>query len=199
MRHIRKFLLIATLVGVGASAQARDVINLSGTEARTALEQIQGELKTSPNDFESLKSAGIILHQMSRAKPNKEQVELGEKYLKQANQIKPTDAETKAWLGSIITMKAIFETDPGKQTFFVKLGSRSMDGAVQQEPDNTIVRLVRATNSVELPPFMKRSQFAVEDYKQYLVLCGKQSCPAPAVEDAKEKLKLAQKITDESR
>jgi hypothetical protein len=205
MKKIRKFLLPAALVALvalaasSANVYALDVVNLSGKEAALALEQLQGELKKSPNDFESLKSAGILLHQMSRATPNKEQVELGDKYLKQASQIKPTDAETKAWQGSITTMKALFETDPGKQTFFVKLGTRAMDAAIQQDPENQVVRLIRGNNSLALPPFLKRTQFAVEDFQKYLSLCSKQKCPPPVVEDAKQKIAQAQKIVAESK
>ena len=194
-------ILIAALFAAAAAAHAgaqRDVINLKGNEARAALTELQAQLKAAPADFEANKSAGIVLHQISRSAPDKAQVELGEKYLKQASQVNPQDAETAAWLGSITTMKAIFETDPGKQTFFVKLGARAMDTAVAQAPDNLVVRLVRANNSIELPPFLKRSRFAIDDYQHYLALCEKQACPASEVTAAKTNLKLAQKLSAES-
>jgi hypothetical protein len=199
---MKKTLLTAIAVLLACSAgalQARDVINLKGAEARTALGELQVQLAKAPGDFEANKSAGILLHQMSRSSPDKARVEEGEKYLKQASQLNPKDHETAAWLGSIITMKALFEGDPGKQTYFVKLGARAMDGAVQQAPDNLIVRLVRANNSLELPPFLKRSRFAVEDFQHYLALCERQTCPAAEVSVARTSLKAAQKLAADAQ
>lgn len=172
-------------------AAVPDVINLEGAQAKKALDELRARLQTAPSDVQALKATGILLHQMSRRSPNKEQVEEGEKLLKQATQAEPKDAEALAWLGSIVTMKALFETDPGKQTFFVKLGTRSMDSAVTQAPENLVVRLVRANNSMELPPFLKRTRFAVEDFERYLALCQSAQCPAAEVSHARTALALA--------
>jgi hypothetical protein len=132
-----RFRLLAAVAAalVASTVAARDVINLTGAEARAALAQYRSELTHNPQDFDALKSAGVLLHQMSRSSPTKDQVEEGERYLKQAAQVNPKDPETAAWLGSLTTMKALFESDPGKQTFWVKFGSRLMDSAVQQDPE----------------------------------------------------------------
>jgi tetratricopeptide (TPR) repeat protein len=197
---LRKIFLLTLLSAALATAHAKpvDVINAKGAEAKAALEVFQGRLKSNPDDVEALKSAGILLHQMARAKPSKAQVEQGETYLKKAAQLDPKDVQAAAWLGSIITMKALFETDPGKQTFFVKVGSRAMDQAVQRDPDNLVVRLIRANNSLELPPFLKRTQFAVEDYSRYLALCQRQTCARSEMEEAKQKLATAQKVVKDN-
>jgi tetratricopeptide (TPR) repeat protein len=197
---LRKLFVLTLLSAALASAQATppDVIYAKGAEAKAALTAFESRLKTHPDDVEALKSAGILLHQMARAKPNKPQVEQGEAYLKKAAQLDPKDVQTTAWLGSITTMKALFETDPGKQTFFVKVGSRAMDQAVQRDPDNRVVRLIRANNSMELPPFLKRTQFAVEDYSRYLALCQRQACARGEVDEAKQKLAAAQKIVKDN-
>lgn len=187
------------LVMCTGSALARDVISLTGASQRQALEQLQGEIRKSPTDAAALKDAGIILHQMNRAAPNKDNVLEGEKYLKQASQLNPSDVETTAWLGSIVTMKAQFESDPGKQTFYVKLGTRNLDAAVQKAPENLLVRLIRANNSLELPPFLQRTRFAVEDFTQYIALCNTHACPPDAVTEARQKLQLAQKISAENK
>lgn len=197
-RALARALAIGLIAGAAASAMARDVFNLQGAEARTALTELQATLKKAPTDFEANKDAGIVLHQLSRQKPDKAMVEQGERYLKQASVAKPDDPETKAWLGSITTMKALFETDPGRQTLYVKLGARAMDSAVVAAPDNLVVRLVRANNSLELPPFLKRSRFAVEDYGHVLQLCSRQACPPEEVTAAKKNLQTAKQLTAES-
>ncbi|MCD2451458.1 hypothetical protein GO003_013770 [Methylicorpusculum oleiharenae] len=176
------------------SAFAIAVQDLRGEEAQTALHQFEAKIKENPNDFEALKSAGIILHQLSRTHADKQQISTSENYLKSAKALQENDPETSAWLGSVTTMKALFESDPGKKTFFVKLGTRLLDKAVQTAPDNTVVRLTRAYNSLELPAFLMRTKFAVEDFKHYLKQCESQGCPQEYIADANAKLAEAEKI-----
>ncbi|MFM8331514.1 MAG: hypothetical protein ACKN9T_07480 [Candidatus Methylumidiphilus sp.] len=194
----RSLVLIAALLAA-MSAQATETQDLRGAEAKTALAQYETALKAKADDAAALKSAGIILHQLSRVKPDKTQVETAERYLKEAQKLQPQDPEITAWLGSVITMKALFETDPGKQTFFVKSGTRLLDKAIQQAPDNTVVRLTRAYNSLELPAFLMRTKFAVEDFKYYLQLCASKPCPADYVADAKAKLAVAEKTVADNK
>jgi len=194
---MKKAMLLIVALLITAPALSTETQDLKGTEAKAALAKYEAAIKAKPDDFDALKSAGIILHQMSRSDAKKNQVEAAEGYLKQAQKLKPDDPETLAWLGSVITMKALFETDPGKQTFFVKSGSRMLDKAIQQAPDNTVVRLTRAYNSLELPPFLMRTKFAVEDFKYYLDLCTKRQCPPQYVADAHANLSVAEKtVTD---
>jgi tetratricopeptide (TPR) repeat protein len=196
----KPFLPLLLLILAGTQpVRAANISDLRGAEAKAALDQFETTLKQNPKDYEALKSAGIILHQLSRGAPDKDQVETAERYLKEAQKLKSDDPETAAWLGSTITMKARFETDPGKQTFFVKSGTRMLDKAIQQVPENTVVRLTRAYNSLELPAFLKRTKFAVEDFKFYLELCKTRECPADYVADARLKLAEAEKIVAETK
>lgn len=189
-----KILLLILLLTLTNSVFAEAVFDLRGDAAQKRLEELRELIKTDANNTQALKDAGIILHQLNRGSPNKTSVEEGEKYLKQALRNAAGDVETLAWLGSIITMKAQFDTDPGRQTFFVKSGSQKMDAAVRKAPDNIVVRLTRAYNSLEIPPFLKRTRFAVEDFQHYLKLCEQQTCIEKDVTAAKQGLVAAQKI-----
>jgi hypothetical protein len=189
-----KLILMAALLSLTPMALAEAVFDLRGEAAQTRLETLRTQLKSDANNTQALKDAGIILHQLNRAAPDKKRVEEGEKYLKQAARNAADDMETLAWLGSITTMKAQFDTDPGRQTFFVKSGSQKMDTAVRKAPDNRIVRLTRAYNSLEIPPFLKRTRFAVEDFQHYLKLCEQQNCPEKDVAAANAGLAKAQQI-----
>ncbi len=188
------------IIGLGlsvvlcASAMAENVIYLSGDAAKQRLEVAQQAIKADPNNVKELKNAGILMHQMNRKDANAEYVELAEKYLKDALKLNPSDFETMAWLGSVITMKAMFESDPGKQTLFVKMGSKKMDKAIKKDPENKVVRLTRANNSMELPPFLKRTRFAVEDFEVFLKLCETQVCEEHEVQEANTKLAQAKSI-----
>jgi hypothetical protein len=85
-------------------------------------------------------------------------------------------------------------TDPGKQTLYVKSGTRLMDDAVRKAPDDPVLRLIRGYNSVGLPAFLKRTRFAVEDLEHYLGLCSASGCPARRVQEAQTNLAKAREI-----
>ncbi len=191
------FILFACFIVPALSFATPPVQDLRGDAAQQALSQYETELARSPSST-ALKSAGIILHQLNRLEPNEKQVLKAEKYLKQALSITPADAELLAWLGSITTMKAMFVDNPGKKTFFVKLGTRMMDKAIKKAPQNTIVRLTRAYNSLELPAFLMRTKFAVQDFKHYLKQCESIECPSEYIADAKLKLATAEKIISDN-
>lgn len=201
MKKTTAWLFSLSLMSFGAAAvEPPAVFDLQGAEAQAALSRNVARLQASPDDFEALKNAGILLHQMNRHdQPDKDRVAQGEAYLKKAAQLREGDAQVAAWLGSITTMKAIFENDPGKQMFYVKQGSRYMDGAVQKAPEDMVVRLTRAYNSLELPAFLQRTRFAVEDFKVYLDWCGRHACPAGQVAQARDKLKVAEKIVADNQ
>lgn len=187
-------LLLGALLSFTQGTLAEAVFDLRGDAAQSRLNELRATLKADANNTQALKEAGIILHQLNRGAPDKKLVEEGEKYLKLAVRNAADDVETLAWLGSITTMKAQFDTDPGRQTFFVKSGSQKMDSAVRKAPDNQVVRLTRAYNSLEIPPFLKRTRFAVEDFQHYLKLCEQQTCADKDVAAAKQGLEQAQKI-----
>ena len=189
-----KIFLVSLLLTFTHMTAAEAVFDLRGDAAQQRLQELREVLKADANNTQALKDAGIILHQLNRGAPYKAMVEEGEKYLKLALRNAADDVETLAWLGSITTMKAQFDTDPGRQTFFVKSGSQKMDAAVRKAPDSVVVRLTRAYNSLEIPPFLKRTRFAVEDFQHYLKLCEQQTCAEKDIAAAKAGLTQAQTI-----
>lgn len=197
---IRKPIPIAAMLcwlaaAASVCAAPTPVFDLRGAAAEQALAELRPTIESEPANFEALRDAGIILHQLARAEPGDEDlVEEGEGYLKRARKLRPKDLHTQAWLGSITTMKARFVSDPGKQTFFVKLGTRMMDRALHQAPDDPVLRLIRGHNSMELPVFLKRTRFAVEDFDRYLALCQTVECPAHEQELAETRLQEARDI-----
>lgn len=178
---------------------AENVIYLEKKEATRALQSLRDQLTKDPNNIIAAKNAGIILHQKSRKKPTQENIIEAERYLKKANRANKTDAETLAWLGSVTTMKAQFEKDPGRQTFFVKSGTNKLDKAVLMEPDNKVIRLTRAYNSLEIPPFLGRTRFAIVDFEHYFKLCELSACADFELNAAREGNKLAKQIIANNR
>ena len=68
-----------------------------------------------------------------------------------------------------------------------------------EEPDDPILRLIRGHNSMELPTFLKRTRFAVEDFEHYLSLCEATQCPPRELTLAQTRLEAARKIVAEHR
>ena len=180
-------------------AHAKEPWELNAAEARAALGPINAELTRTPDKVEALNTSGILLHQIARKAPQRDDVELAERQLKRAHELSPADHEIASWLGSVITMKALFETDPGRQTLWVKVGTKMMDAAVKAVPDTLVVRLVRANNSIELPAFLRRARFGVEDFNYYISACARQSCGDAQIEEARQKLKVAQQRVAQSQ
>lgn len=194
MNVIRKTLLAMCFAAALNAAHAKEPWEMSAKESRAALAGVTAQLAKTPDNVEALKTSGILLQQIARSEPKREDVEQAERHLKRARELAPADHEVAAWLGSVTTMKALFETDPGRQTLWVKVGTKLMDAAVQAAPSNLVVRLVRANNSVELPPFLRRARFGVEDFSYYIDACAKQACSPAQVDEAKQKLKQAQQL-----
>lgn len=201
MKTMQKLLFVSSLILTfnGGFAQAKEPWELNAAEARAALGPVNAELARAPDQVETLKTAGILLHQIARNDPKREEVELAERHLKRARELAPADQEIAAWLGSATTMKALFETDSGRQTLWVKVGTKLMDAAVKAVPDNLVVRLVRANNSIELPAFLRRARFGVEDFGYYIDACAKQPCAAAQLEEARQKLKRAQQLVAQAQ
>jgi len=196
---IAALMLFVTSVLYSASAHANasadvNVIYLQGDAATARLAELTKVIDSGNATAKDYKDAGIIIHQINRTDMQIANVKKGEKYLKKAAKLDPKDHETKAWLGSTITMKAPFVDDPGKKTLYVKMGSRKMDTAIRKQPDNLRIRLIRGFNSIEIPAFLKRTRFAVEDFNHYLTLCEKGQCHPQEVEKVKTGLQFAQTV-----
>ncbi|WP_444930803.1 hypothetical protein ACJJIF_03180 [Microbulbifer sp. SSSA002] len=76
----------------------------------------------------------------------------------------PDDPELNAALGSTTSFKSSFYLDRlAKLSLFSRRGNRIMDRAVKQAPFNLGARLQRGINCANMPAFLKRARYAVED------------------------------------
>jgi hypothetical protein len=96
-------------------------------------------------------------------------------------------ALTMAYYGSITTMMTMTTPWPMSKLKFVKSGARKMDKAIKMSPDNVDVRMLRGTNSLNLPKFLKRGRYAILDFQHVLLL-------TPSA-DSEEKAELHRKIS----
>ncbi|WP_444894154.1 hypothetical protein ACJJIE_07565 [Microbulbifer sp. TRSA001] len=76
----------------------------------------------------------------------------------------PDDPELNAALGSTTSFKSSFYLDRlAKLSLFSRRGNRMMDRAVKQSPFNLGARLQRGISCANMPAFLKRARYAVED------------------------------------
>jgi tetratricopeptide (TPR) repeat protein len=181
------------------SASDAEVALMPPDKIAGQLEKLKKELKQNPSDFTLLKQAGIALHQLNRAKPDLAKLDEANKYFDAALKIKKDDPQVMAWLGSLTTLRAKLETNSGKQTFYVKLGTKQLDKAVKLDPNNIMVLNVRGYNSIELPVFFKRARLGVEDFSKILQLCKAQkaACSDADVALYRKSVETAKKLAQE--
>lgn len=84
----------------------------------------------------------------------------------------PGDHLAKAYLGSLLTIKASKAFPGPSKLGFLKEGLRTLDAVVAEVPDDVAVRFVRAMNNYNLPGFLRRRDNAREDFKVLLGQIG---------------------------
>ena len=137
-----------------------------GLQDKEALENIisdyEQKLEQNPNDIKTLKILGIAMHNLGISEVKGAPAN-SVHYLQKVYELHPDDYEVLAYLGSAKTMKARDSWNVITKVSSVNKGAKLMDRAVSKAPDNLIVRIVRANNSLSLPEFFKRKHLALKD------------------------------------
>ncbi|MCO1334758.1 hypothetical protein MO867_10445 [Microbulbifer sp. OS29] len=93
-----------------------------------------------------------------------EEVEHLESSIAELQLLLPDDPELNAALGSSISFKSSFYINQlAKLSLFSRRGNRIMDRAVKQSPLNLGARLQRGISCANMPAFLRRARYAVED------------------------------------
>jgi hypothetical protein len=122
------------------------------------------KLDHDPEDYKTLKALGIAYSEKARS-DFKNYTPKAVECLTRAHEMEKTDYETMCYLGSAITMMANTTGNPIKKMTYVNKGTAQMDKAIKKDPDNINIRLIKAFNSKNLPGFLNRSHFAIEDFE----------------------------------
>lgn len=76
----------------------------------------------------------------------------------------PVDYELMAAYGSALSYQSIFlQNDLGKMNLTARKGMRIMDRAIKQAPGNLGARFLRGVSYANMPSFLNRAQFAIND------------------------------------
>jgi tetratricopeptide (TPR) repeat protein len=162
----RMILLVALLLG--APAAAGDLLPMDllyGTMDKGVLKEQIATIESGPapaSEPERLKRLGIAWHNLAVSGTRGASSE-AEELLQAAAQAAPDDMEILAYLGSAQTMVARDAWNVVTKVSRVNKGVALLDKAVRGAPQNVVVRMVRANNSIDLPGFFGRRERALED------------------------------------
>nr|VFK17315.1 MAG: hypothetical protein BECKLPF1236B_GA0070989_11148 [Candidatus Kentron sp. LPFa] len=139
---------------------------LAGTMDRKVLETEIARIEAAGeaiDETEHLKRLGIAWHNLSVIEVGGAS-EQADKWLKKASGAAPTDYEVMAYYGSARTMVGRDSWNVLTKMSATNKGIAIIDKAIRQVPDNVIVRMVRANNSLALPEMFKRKSKARKDF-----------------------------------
>lgn len=126
------------------------------------------KLLTTLNDSDEQQRLALFVRYTELSNnPKRQLVEL-DKLLEQVqnrHERNKDDNELTALLGSATCLKTLFFLDNlGKTNLLAKKGSRYLDRAVKNAPNNLGVRLYRGITYAEMPSFMGKARQAIEDF-----------------------------------
>jgi len=136
------------------------------------IEVLENILVKEPKNISALLELGKLYHSLA-ADGHKDAVPKAEKIFEEVLKIEPDNAEALVWYGSVLTLKGYYEWLPIMKLVYVWRGIEEMRKAVELDPDNPVVRLVRANTSLALPRFFMQLKVAVRDFEYLLMLYEK--------------------------
>ena len=161
MRKIVSLILMAMCVISMSLAQNSDL--------KAQIEMLEKKVKSEPENKEYLLNLGILYHSLAQ-EGNKEGVQKGEEVFKKLLDIDSKNAQAYCWYGSLLTLKGKYASLPFNKVKFVNNGTKKMDKAVELAPDDIMVRMIRAQNSLGLPEFFQKLDVAINDFEHLLSL-----------------------------
>ncbi len=147
------------------------LLAFAGTFAQDNLHSLQEQLKADPQNVEVLVNLAIVYHDQGIA-GDKKAVGKSEKLLNQALELEKENSLALAYLGSVYTLKGRDALLPWNKMSNVETGVDKLDKAVDMTPDDLMVRIVRATNSMNLPSMFHRLQYSLKDFN-YIIHSNK--------------------------
>jgi len=153
-------------------------------------------LTTHPDDKTHLKRVGIAYHNLAVLEVDKASNKSHD-YLQRAYEKDANDYEVLAYLGSAKTLVGRDSWRVIEKVTNVNEGIKIMDKAVLKVPDNAVIRILRANNSLALPRFFKRRPKAKEDFLHIETLLNRHPDMLPLTIQAEIFYKLAEIFKEE--
>jgi len=138
------------------------------------IQKTEKEVGITSSDAQKIKMLGIAYHNLAIFKV-KDASRKAVAYLQKADSLSPNNDEVRAYLGSATTMMGRDSWNVLTKIGAVNKGIKIIDDAVVRMPDNIVIRMVRANNSLDLPDLFKRKEIAKKDFQYLEMLVAKSS------------------------
>ena len=131
--------------------------------AQSDVAGLEQKLNANPSDQQTLMDLGRIYYDQAAAGETNS-IEKGIHCFDQALKLDSTNAVALAYRGSLWVMQSRHSWWPPNKMKYLKRGGEELDRAVDLEPDNMMVRLIRGINGLGLPSYADRLQTSLEDF-----------------------------------
>lgn len=167
--------ILGLSIPCSAEMELRQLYGLREKEAlQEFVQKVENESKLDSSGAKKLKMLGIAYHNLATLKVNGASRK-AIVHLQKARSLSPNDGEVRAYLGSATTMVGRDSWNMLTKINSVNKGIKMMDEAVVRLPDNVMVRMVRANNSLDVPESFKRKEIARKDFQHLEILITKSS------------------------
>jgi tetratricopeptide (TPR) repeat protein len=135
----------------------------AGLVAQDKIRELEGSLKSNPNDESVLMELGRIYHDKAVA-GDADAVDNGFRCFDKLLSIDTANVVALAYRGDLWALRARDSWWPPNKWSSFRKGGSDLDLAVGLAPDNMMVRLFRGMNALAAPGFFGRLPIALEDF-----------------------------------
>lgn len=125
--------------------------------------ELEQKLKTNPGDESALMEIGRLYHDQG-ASGDGGAVDKGIRVFDQLLAIDSTNAAAVAYRGALWTMQGRDSWWPPNKLKYMKKGCEELDRAIEMDPGNIMVHLIRGINGLGLPDYAGRLSTSLEDF-----------------------------------
>jgi len=125
--------------------------------------ELEQRLKTNPRDESTLMELGRLYHDQG-ASGDGSAVDNGIRVFDQLLEIDSTNAVALAYRGALWTMQGRDSWWPPNKLKYMRKGCEELDRAIEMDPGNIMVHLIRGINGLGLPEYVGRLSISLEDF-----------------------------------
>jgi tetratricopeptide (TPR) repeat protein len=139
------------------------IVAVSSLQGQDKAKELEQRLKSSPGDAAILMEFGRQYHDKA-ASGDGDAVDDGLRVFEQLLAIDSANAVAVAYRGALWTMRGRDSWWPPNKLKYMKLGCEELDRAIDMDPGNIMVHLIRGINGLGLPDYAGRLSTSLEDF-----------------------------------
>lgn len=136
---------------------------LASMYGQDKIKELEQRLKASPGDESTMMELGRFYHDQG-ASGDGSAVEKGIRVFDRLLAIDSANAVAVAYHGALWTMRGRDSWWPPNKLKYMKQGCEDLDRAIEMDPGNIMVHLIRGINGLGLPDYAGRLSTSLEDF-----------------------------------